>query len=190
MRWWKGKHFNLSESITYTFLRYSNLEFTASIIPYADLYLNHHHTVTTTLTQYVNSFDDTSRPPFYVFDGRVLEHNTSLAADCPIPYLFENSSITLRQFILGPCNSGAPPHFHSSVFNVLVYGVKHWLIWRPHEAFFSFTPMDIWMTQHGVSAEQCKCSIFHSISSPIQQHSIAISYQVMSCSFLRAGGML
>ena len=132
------------------------MEFTASRIPYADLYLNHHHhpTVTTTLTQYVNSFDNTSKSPLYVFDGRVLELNTSLSTDCPVPYLFENSSITLRQFILGPRNSGAPPHFHSSVFNVLVYGMKLWLIWQPHKAFFSFTPMDSWMTHHAVCTPQ------------------------------------
>ena len=138
--------------LLHTLLRYCDLEFTASRIPYSDLYLNHHPTVSTTLSQYVNSFNDTTKSPLYVFDGRVLELNPSLAADCPIPYLFGNSSITLRQFILGPRNSGAPPHFHSSVFNVLVYGVKQWLLWRPDDAFFSFSPMDRWITQHVVCA--------------------------------------
>ena len=137
----------LFQSFVYFIIRYGDVKFTATKIPYADLYLHHPHSITTSLSDYIQSFTDMQHSPYYVFDGKVLEYNSLLAADCPVPPLFSNFSISLRQFILGPRYSGAPPHFHSSAFNVLVYGAKQWTLWPPGDAFFSFAPVDQWMKE-------------------------------------------
>ena len=80
--------------------------------------------------------------------------------------MLSNLSISLNQFILGmtvhfiivvrilllhligPRGSGSPPHFHRDAVNGLVYGIKHWYLWPPNEAFFSIQHIQDWIYQY------------------------------------------
>lgn len=120
--------------------RYGSLKFEVSNIPYEDLYfssINSTHTVS--LQDYIKMFKDSSTRPVYLFDGKTISQYPKLAADIYIPKWLNPTSIYLKQFILGPRNSGSPPHFHGQAVNALIYGIKEWYFWKPVNAFFSFS---------------------------------------------------
>ncbi len=99
--------------------------------------------------------------PLYVFEARLpLQHpgfqgyhcflnsttrhpsihtRSHAIEDVPIHAAFDSISI-LKQFIVGPAGSGAPPHFHGHAANHLVFGQKEWLVHTPPQSFFAFTP--------------------------------------------------
>ena len=129
--------------------RYGSLKFTVSSIPYAELYCGAEaETTTTTLAKYVSHFGRSKQNPGYIFDGQILHTHSRLAQDAPVPTLFSNFTIALKQFILGPTGSGAPPHFHRHAFNALVYGIKHWYLWPPGEAYFTFSHVQRWQREY------------------------------------------
>eukprot|EP00051_Salpingoeca_urceolata_P001289 m.39810 g.39810 ORF g.39810 m.39810 type:complete len:673 (-) comp11309_c0_seq2:4-2022(-) len=74
----------------------------------------------------------------YVFDGRVFWDTQALndLAWLP-PNTFETTQDILRQFILGPRGSGAPPHFHGNAVNYLAFGKKRWVLYPPTDTFFA-----------------------------------------------------
>jgi hypothetical protein len=82
-----------------------------------------------------------------LFDANLLTKYPKLAADVDIPGFFQNIPLRMRQFILGPRDSGAPPHFHGSAYNALVYGQKKWFIWKPEDSFFSFQHIKKWLSE-------------------------------------------
>lgn len=120
-----------------------------SDIPYAELYHGGEaKTTIATLDKYVSDFGRHKQYPGYIFDGQILHWNSQLAQDAPTPRFFNNFTIVLKQFILGPTGSGAPPHFHRHAFNILVYGMKLWYLWPPSEAYFTFSHVLKWQTKH------------------------------------------
>ena len=145
--------------------RYGGLQFSASAMPYSELYHGPHQasqtTKLTSLSDYIRGFtrqqhDDhstgTEFPCYYIFDGQILHRNPSLAADAPLPEFFSSSSsnlsVLLHQFLVGPKGSGSPPHFHGHALNLLVYGVKRWYLWPPAEAHFDLCPVWEWQEEH------------------------------------------
>ncbi len=68
----------------------------------------------------------------------------------PRPAWAEGAEI-LRQFMLGPAGSGAPPHFHGPAVNTLVHGVKDWVLYPPAHAFFSTSPVRDWAGEFDMS---------------------------------------
>ena len=99
------------------------------------------------MEQYVDSFHQAGPTPAYVFDGNVLESSEALASNAPPLKLLSNHHVYLRQFILGPRNSGSPPHFHGQALNSLIYGIKQWFFWPPSSAFFSFKHVSAWKNE-------------------------------------------
>ena len=95
----------------------------------------------------MDSFHQAGPTPAYVFDGNVLESSEALASNAPPLKLLSHRHVYLRQFILGPRNSGAPPHFHGQALNSLIYGVKKWFFWPPSSAFFSFKHVSVWKNE-------------------------------------------
>jgi hypothetical protein len=85
------------------------------------------------------------RRPSYAFDAEVLFRNHELAEDAPVPALFEEYPIILKQFILGAKGAGAYPHFHNSAVNALVYGQKRWWLMPPDDAFFTLKHVGDWV---------------------------------------------
>jgi ankyrin repeat protein len=87
---------------------------------------------------------DLERPP-YVFDGGVLRRKESMPLFAPFfRWLHKGPgsklgkrAAKLLQLALGPPLSGAMPHFHPDAANVLVFGLKLWLVWAPQDAAFS-----------------------------------------------------
>jgi hypothetical protein len=78
-------------------------------------------------------------PPPLVFDSDVLEGNASAlgalnarrrAAILPGPP-------GLAQLIVGPCGAGSPLHFHPAALNVLLLGVKAWVLVPPAAAGYA-----------------------------------------------------
>ena len=118
--------------------RYGSLKIKVSRMPYEDLYFQRTKTISMALSDYVDSFANTTDTPLYLFDGQIFEKQTTLINDIIIPSFLTNRSIYLKQFILGPKNSGSPPHFHGKALNVLIYGLKMWYFWQPSKAYFSF----------------------------------------------------
>ena len=55
----------------------------------------------------------------------------------PGPPLTPRAGPALRQLILGPPLSGAPPHFHPPAANLLLTGLKLWLLAPPQAAAFA-----------------------------------------------------
>ena len=117
-----------------------------------------------TIAEYIRNHMSPARgtTPLYVFEARLpLQHpgfqgyllcflnSTTLrpaihtrslsTEDVPIHAAFDSISI-LKQFIVGPAGSGAPPHFHGHAANHLVFGQKEWLVHTPPQSFFAFTP--------------------------------------------------
>ena len=81
---------------------------------------------------------ENERPP-YVFDGEALRRNARLFAAfiAWLPESLGKQRASLQQLVLGPPLSGAMPHFHPDAVNVLVFGLKLWLLWLPADAAFS-----------------------------------------------------
>lgn len=84
------------------------------------------------------------RPP-YVFDGRAMGREARLFTEVSQlvpeglhgPPGAASSAGSMRQLIVGPPLSGAMPHFHGSAVNVLLLGVKLWVIVPPSHAEFA-----------------------------------------------------
>lgn len=81
---------------------------------------------------------DLPRPP-YIFDGKVLGDSSSAAArafsNFSLPRVFKKDRAH-QQLALGPPLSGAMPHFHGAAVNVLLVGVKLWVLVPPYNAAF------------------------------------------------------
>ncbi len=132
--------------------RYGQRRFVVSDIPYAELYHGPDaNTRPVTLAEYVSEFQTAKGQlqPQYIFDGQILHRDPSLLADAtPVPDIFGSFSVVLKQFTVGPKNSGSPPHFHGHAFNALVYGLKRWYLWPPSEAYFAFSQAREWEQEY------------------------------------------
>jgi hypothetical protein len=133
--------------------RYGHLQVEVNSIPYSSLYGIVNDTQVLSLRKFLSMFDsfeagsETNKLPPYLFDANLLTKYPKLAADVDIPGFFQNIPLRMRQFILGPRDSGAPPHFHGSAYNALVYGQKKWFIWKPEDSFFSFQHIKKWLSE-------------------------------------------
>lgn len=78
-------------------------------------------------------------PPSYIFQS--LSGNSPLFEHFKVPTVLDPSQTEIStekiQFYVGGALSGAPPHFHRTAWNVLVYGKKRWFIFPPKSAFYS-----------------------------------------------------
>lgn len=109
----------------------------------------------------LNSDSDASAEYLYAF---TTELSGKLSTDIPIPTsikqsavdasgnLEENSDVEL-QFYLGPAGSGAPMHFHGNALNTMAYGMKHWFLYPPSEAFYSTQPSAAF-AEHDIRARE------------------------------------
>ena len=125
--------------------------FTVSGVSYASLYYGAEaHTSQTTLRDFLRTFNETSPYPNYIFDGQILHRHPELSQDTPLPPPSFSSALTvsLKQLIVGPRDSGSPPHFHRHVLNALVYGVKRWFLWPPSRAHFVFRHVQDWYADY------------------------------------------
>ena len=123
--------------------------FTISKVPYADLYYGEEAVTShTSLAEYISQFHKGGDHPSYIFDGTTLHKDSQLSQDVPIPELFSDFIILLKQFTIGPRDSGSPPHFHRHVFNGLVYGLKHWYLWPPSTAHFAYSHVKDWQREY------------------------------------------
>lgn len=76
--------------------------------------------------------------PSYVFDSSVIREHRHLFATLldEIPTPLRATEHGLEQFILGPAGSGSMPHFHGKAANLLLFGLKIWVIVPPGGAAF------------------------------------------------------
>jgi hypothetical protein len=74
-----------------------------------------------------------SLAPPYIFDGSVMGKEARLFARwlAAIPQAMRMSAHGMEQLIIGPPMSGAMPHFHGAATNLLVSGLKLWLLVPP-----------------------------------------------------------
>jgi hypothetical protein len=77
-----------------------------------------------------------ARPP-YIFDGSIMKSRNNARAfrNFSLPRVFQKEN-AFEQFVMGPPFSGAMPHFHGAAVNVLVVGVKLWVLVPPAGAAF------------------------------------------------------
>ena len=107
---------------------------------------------TTTLSRFLaeQSGGDTPGDPPYVFDGRVLwGRSANLFADAiaAFPAVWRPSgpsTLQLRQLAVGPPGSGAQPHFHRAAANLLLFGIKLWVLVPPSDASFVDAHAAVW----------------------------------------------
>ena len=78
-------------------------------------------------------------PPNSIYQD--IPGTSPLLEDFKHPDIFsaDKQNIHLRnyQIYLGPPLSGAPPHFHTHSWNVLLYGQRRWFLFPPNEAFYT-----------------------------------------------------
>ena len=83
--------------------------------------------------------DPAQRPPLlpsYVFDAHVMTQRPDLFEGLSLLPSLRKGSARMAQFIVGPPLSGAMPHFHGSAANLLIVGLKLWIIVDPGHAEF------------------------------------------------------
>jgi hypothetical protein len=74
--------------------------------------------------------------PPYIFDGSIIEDEAlHLVSNFSLPPVFGKEGAH-KQFIMGPPRSGAMPHFHGDAVNLLLLGVKLWVLTPPADAAF------------------------------------------------------
>ena len=128
---------------------YGHLVFNEVLVPYAEAF-GYNYTKTT-LSAFLNKMtklqEDRSQthdvfdlpPPTYIFES--IPVNSPLLEHFKIPAILDPSlteiSSVKTQFYVGGALSGAPPHFHRSAWNVLIYGKKRWFLFPPKDAFYS-----------------------------------------------------
>merc|ERR1712019_290738 len=86
--------------------------------------------------------------PLYAFGSKLLYQVPALREDLdPMPEALtgivvnnKDLEIVNTQFYLGAPSSGAPFHFHTDAFNLLVYGRKRWFMLPPDRAVYSKRP--------------------------------------------------
>lgn len=93
----------------------------------------------------------TLTPPTYIFQS--LPRNSPLLAHFVIPRVLDESKTEIStekiQFYVGGALSGAPPHFHRTAWNALIYGRKRWFIFPPRDSFYSKVHVwDWWRYQY------------------------------------------
>eukprot|EP00048_Salpingoeca_helianthica_P008123 m.118847 g.118847 ORF g.118847 m.118847 type:complete len:619 (-) comp14521_c0_seq1:21-1877(-) len=130
----------------HNFLRqFGDLPVNVGTVPYASTY-NVSAPKKMTISDYALAVRQPGSQPLYVFDANVLWHNTTLYEQLPRPAWLTAPEI-LRQFMLGPTGSGAPPHFHGPAINILAHGVKDWVLYPPAHAFFSTSHVSVWQSE-------------------------------------------
>lgn len=99
--------------------------------------------------------------PPYIFDNQVISKQATLFQTyvnwVPVT-LGKGKNVTwsnLKQFILGPAYSGAPPHFHLEAVNTLFLGVKLWLLFPPAYASFANDHVLTWYKQTYLNRFNC-----------------------------------
>ena len=119
-------------------------------VPYAESF-GYNKTVKTTLRSFlvkmaaVNEEQGQARdvmellPPSYVF--QTIPEKSPVLEHFRIPSVLDPAQTEITtdkiQFYVGGALSGAPPHFHRTAWNFLVYGKKRWFIFPPKDAFYS-----------------------------------------------------
>ena len=74
--------------------------------------------------------------PHYIFDALVISKMPDLFHGLEFPSQLRKDDARMSQFIVGPMLSGAMPHFHGSAANLLIVGLKLWVIVSPAHAEF------------------------------------------------------
>jgi hypothetical protein len=120
---------------------HTDVKFNTSTIPYARQFDETAEEVEMDLVQYIaymselaGADDANAEPPQYIFSSLSAAmstdstlHETILHMDPPFVdwnKMLKNSP----QFYLGPPGTGAPVHFHTHAYNVLIHGRKKWAL--------------------------------------------------------------
>ena len=97
--------------------------------------------------------------PFYIFGA--IQHDSPLLDEFILPSILDpeltHVSISQIQFYIGPALSGAPSHFHSNGWNILIYGKKRWFLYPPTEAFYSRQHVWSWWRQQPKPTGAMEC---------------------------------
>ena len=147
--------------------RYGDLTFHEVLVPYARAF-GANDTITT-LRNFVDKLKKVNKqqqqatdvldlaPPTYIFES--LPNNSAILEHFEMPSVLDPAlGIITRevQFYVGGALSGAPVHYHSSAWNVLVYGQKRWFIFPPHQSFYSKQHVwEWWKTRNRPQALEC-----------------------------------
>ena len=74
----------------------------------------------------------------YIFDGSAMQIHPALFSHYfPLHPVFDKGVPGLKQFLLGGIGSGSMMHFHGSAVNLLLVGLKVWVLFPPTHAFFA-----------------------------------------------------
>ena len=135
--------------------QYGKLKFKEVLVPYAESFGYDHTHIT--LKEFLQKMADLNEeqqqaknvldlpPPTYIFQT-VPAANSRLMEHFVLPNVLNVSVTEIAldkiQFYVGGALSGAPPHFHRSAWNLLVYGRKRWFIFPPKYAFY--TKKHVW----------------------------------------------
>lgn len=145
--------------------KYGDLTFREVLVPYARAFGTNDTVVTLRsfierLKQQKHQVSDVldMAPPTYIFES--IPESSPILEHFKIPSVLNPTltDIVTReiQFYVGGALSGAPPHYHSSAWNVLVYGLKRWFIYPPHESFYSKQHVwDWWRSGNRPQALEC-----------------------------------
>lgn len=106
---------------------------------------NVHDKATKGISADVTTDSDEDSEYLYTFTTQL---SAKLSQDIPVPSCIKDSAIDADgnlvpnsdvelQFYLGPAGSGAPMHVHGNALNTLAYGMKHWFLYPPSDAFYS-----------------------------------------------------
>jgi Cupin-like domain len=122
--------------------KFGNLSVAVGTIPYQDSYsedgTNTKMKVRDFVREFMKSNQSLVRAAPYVFDGFAMQMNPSLFSSFfPLHPVFDKGMPGLKQFILGGVGSGSMMHFHGSAVNLLMVGLKLWVLVPPPLAFFA-----------------------------------------------------
>eukprot|EP01119_Soliformovum_irregulare_P012678 TRINITY_DN3305_c3_g1_i3.p1 TRINITY_DN3305_c3_g1~~TRINITY_DN3305_c3_g1_i3.p1 ORF type:complete len:601 (+),score=183.08 TRINITY_DN3305_c3_g1_i3:16-1818(+) len=114
---------------------HGDLTFEVGSIPYPSIYGVSSKFIK--LRDFVENMENSEKFPSYIFEGKIEAKISNLSDHYSIPEIFAKFPVNLVQFMIGPKNSGSPPHFHGDAWNALIFGKKHWFLYPPDRAFFS-----------------------------------------------------
>lgn len=70
------------------------------------------------------------------------------------------------QFFLGAIGTGAPIHFHTHAYNLLMYGKKRWVVSPPRHAAYSKQHITTWMQSNPLPADKAATARYECIQLP------------------------
>ena len=149
--------------------QYGDLHFNEVLVPYAESF--GYNKSITTLKQFLDKMTSINeeqslvknvfdlKPPTYIFE--TVPEDSSILKHFEIPLVLDSTlteiATTKFQFYVGPTLSGAPPHFHRSAWNALIYGRKRWFLFPPQYAFYSKQHVWDWWRQYRKESTTWEC---------------------------------